>query len=201
MAKAKRVAIYLRVSTSEQTTEHQRRDLTEVAERAGWDVVGVYADEGVSGSRGRDKRPQFDAMLKAVAQRKVDMVAAWSVDRLGRSVQHLVETLSELRAVGADLYLHKQALDTTTASGRAMFGMLGVFAEFEREIIRERVLAGMATAKAKGKTIGRPRASDATLQRVRQLRAEGMGIRKVAREVGCGVSLIQRMEADAVEAA
>lgn len=195
MAKAKRVAIYLRVSTSEQSTDNQRRELMEVAERAGWDLVGVFADEGISGAKGRDKRPQFDAMLKAVTQRKVDVVAAWSVDRLGRSLQHLVDTLGELKAAGADLYLHKQALDTTTPSGRAMFGMLGVFAEFEREIIRERVMAGLATAKAKGKTVGRPRAPDETLQRVRDLRAQGWGIRKVAREVGCGVSLIQRLEA------
>lgn len=197
--KTRRVALYVRVSTKEQDTENQRRELAEVAERAGWSVVGVYADEGVSGSKGRDKRPGFDAMLKAVTRREVDMVAAWSVDRLGRSLQHLVETLQELRSAGADLYLHKQALDTTTPAGRAMFGMLGVFAEFEREIIVERVRAGMATAKARGtrtgKPIGRPRADDETRERIRKLRAGGMGIGKVAREVGCGVSLIQRMEA------
>lgn len=190
----KRVALYVRVSTTDQTTENQRRELLEVAERAGWDVVGVFADEGVSGAKGRDKRPQFDAVLKLVTQRKVDMVAAWSVDRLGRSLQHLVDTLGELKAAGADLYLHKQALDTSTPAGRAMFGMLGVFAEFEREIIRERVMAGMATAKAQGKTVGRPRAKEETVARVRELRAQGLGIRKVAREVGCGVSLIQRLE-------
>jgi DNA invertase Pin-like site-specific DNA recombinase len=193
----KRVALYVRVSTTDQTTENQRRELMEVAERAGWEVVGVFADAGVSGAKGRDKRPQFDAMLKLVTQRKVDMVAAWSVDRLGRSVQHLVETLGDLRAAGADLYLHKQALDTTTPAGRAMFQMLGVFAEFEREIIRERVVAGMATAKAQGKIVGRPRADDDTVARIRELRAQGLGIRKVAREVGCGVSLVQRLEAKA----
>lgn len=191
----KRVAIYVRVSTTDQTTENQRRELLEVAERAGWDVVGVFADEGISGAKGRDKRPAFDAVLKLVTQRKADMVAAWSVDRLGRSLQHLVETLGDLRAAGADLYLHKQALDTTTPAGRAMFGMLGVFAEFEREIIRERVGAGMATARAKGKTIGRPRASEATIAKVRELRAQGVGIRKTAREARCGVSLVQRLEA------
>jgi DNA invertase Pin-like site-specific DNA recombinase len=193
----KRVAIYVRVSTTDQTTENQRRELMEVAERAGWDVVGVFADEGVSGAKGRDKRPQFDAVLKLVTQRKVDMVAAWSVDRLGRSVQHLVETLGDLRAAGADLYLHKQALDTTTPAGRAMFQMLGVFAEFEREIIRERVVSGMATARAAGKPMGRPRAAEATVSRIRELRAQGLGIRKVAREVGCGVSLVQRIEREA----
>jgi DNA invertase Pin-like site-specific DNA recombinase len=192
--KPRKVAVYVRVSTHDQTTENQRRELAEVAERAGWDVVAVFSDEGISGAKGRDKRPGFDALMKAVTRREVDMVAAWSVDRLGRSMQHLVETLSAIRAAGADLYLHKQALDTTTPSGRAMFGMLSVFAEFEREMIVERVRAGMATAKAKGKSVGRPKASEETLQRIRELRAQGVGMLKVAREVGCGVSLIQRME-------
>lgn len=197
MTRSKRVALYVRVSTTDQTTENQRRELMEVAERAGWDVVGVFADEGISGSKGRNKRPQFDTMLKLVTQRKIDVVAAWSVDRLGRSLKHLVETLSDIQAAGADLYLHKQAVDTTSSGGRAMFGILGVFAEFEREIIRERVISGMATARAKGKTIGRPRATDETVTRVRELRRQGMGIRRVAREVGCGVSLVQRLEAAA----
>lgn len=193
--KPRNVALYVRVSTKDQTTENQRRELAEVAERAGWNVVTVYSDEGVSGAKGRDKRPGFDAMLKAVTRREVDMVAAWSVDRLGRSLLNLVDTLGSLRAAGADLYLHKQALDTTTPAGRAMFGMLGVFAEFEREIIVERVQAGMATAKANGKQVGRPKVGEAKLQRIRELRAGGMGMLKVAKEVGCGVSLIQRMEA------
>jgi DNA invertase Pin-like site-specific DNA recombinase len=186
----------VRVSTKDQTTENQRRELMEVAERAGWDVVGIYRDEGISGAKGRDKRPGFDALLKAVTRRQVDMVAAWSVDRLGRSLQNLVDTLSALRSAGADLYLHKQALDTTTPAGRAMFGMLGVFAEFEREIIVERVHAGMATARAKGKQIGRPKASEQTVARIRELRARGVGKVKIARELGCGVSLVQRVEAE-----
>lgn len=194
--KARRVALYVRVSTKDQTTEHQRRELQEVAERAGWDVVKVYADEAVSGAKGRDKRPGFDELLKAVTRREVDMVAAWSVDRLGRSMQDLVETLQALKAAGADLYLHKQALDTTTPSGRAMFGMLAVFAEFEREIIVERVRAGLATAKAKGKQVGRPRASEETVARVRELRAQGVGVLKTAKLAKCGVSLVQRIDAE-----
>lgn len=195
MPKPKNVAIYVRVSTKDQTTEHQRRELEEVAERAGWNVVGVFADEGVSGAKGRDKRPEFDRMLRAVTRREVNLVAAWSVDRLGRSLPHLVDTLQALRDAGADLYLHKQALDTTTASGRAMFGMLGVFAEFEREIIVERVRAGMETARRNGKAVGRPPRSQSTRERIAELRAGGMGIHRVAREVGCGVSLVQRVDA------
>lgn len=194
--KARRVALYVRVSTKDQTTEHQRRELQEVAERAGWDVVKVYADEAISGAKGREKRPGFDALLKAVTRREVDMVAAWSVDRLGRSMQDLVETLQALKAAGADLYLHKQALDTTTPAGRAMFGMLAVFAEFEREIIVERVRAGMATAKAKGKTVGRPKASAETVAKIRELRGQGVGVLKTAKLAGCGVSLVQRVDAE-----
>jgi DNA invertase Pin-like site-specific DNA recombinase len=127
-----RVAFYLRVSTGEQTTENQRRELEAVAYHRGWDVVAVYEDQGISGAKGREKRPQFDRMLKNAVRGKFDVLAAWAVDRLGRSLQDLVATLDELRAAGVDLFLHQQAVDTTTPSGRAMFGMLSVFAEFER---------------------------------------------------------------------
>ena len=191
----KRVAFYLRVSTDGQTTENQRRDLQEVAGRAGWSVVEVIEDAGISGSKGRDKRPGLDQLLRLVTQRKVGMVAAWSVDRLGRSLQDLVGVLNELREAGCDLYLHKQAIDTTTSTGRAMFGMLGVFAEFEREMIRDRVNAGLARAKAQGKTLGRPKTDDATIERIRAMRAGGMGMVRIARTIGCGVSVVQRVVA------
>ena len=189
----KRVGIYLRVSTKEQTTDNQRRELEQVAERAGWEVVKVFEDAGVSGAKRRDQRPAYDALLKAVARREVDLVAAWSVDRLGRSMQDLVAFLEDLRGHGADLYLHQQALDTTTPSGRALFQMLGVFAEFEREMIKERVNAGLARAKAQGKRLGRPPVSSATEAKIRALRASGMGMGKVAKTVGVGVSVVQRI--------
>jgi len=144
----RRVAFYLRVSTtSGQTTENQRLQLEAWATARGYDVVGVYADNGISGAKGRDRRPEFDRLLKDAARRKFDILAAWSVDRLGRSLQHLVETLSDLHATGVDLFLHQQALDTSTPTGRAMFQMAGVFAEWERSTIRERVLAGLARAR------------------------------------------------------
>src|SRR5215211_6272282 len=127
----KRVAIYLRVSTNGQSTENQRRELEAVAKRSGWYVVAVYEDAGISGAKGRDRRPGYDALLKDATRRKFEMIAAWSVDRLGRSLQDLVGFLTELQAIGCDLYLHQQALDTSTPSGRAMYQMLGVFAEFE----------------------------------------------------------------------
>ncbi|HWJ86595.1 MAG TPA: recombinase family protein [Pelagibacterium sp.] len=190
----KRVALYLRVSTNEQTTDNQRRELEAVAQRAGWDVVEVFEDAGVSGAKGRDKRPAYDAMLKAVTRREVDMVAAWSVDRLGRSMQDLTAFLGELHGRGADLYLHQQALDTTTPSGRAMFGMMAVFAEFERAMIVERVNAGLARAKAQGKRLGRPGHSEKMEAKVRELRSQGMGIVKVAKALGIGVSAVQRID-------
>jgi DNA invertase Pin-like site-specific DNA recombinase len=199
----KRAALYLRVSTDEQTTANQRRELEEVAARSGWTIVEVYEDAGISGAKGRDQRPAFDRLTKDAARRKFDVVMAWSVDRLGRSLQDLVGFMNELRDLKVDLFLHKQALDTTTSSGRAMFQMLGVFGEFERELIRERVKAGLARAKAETpqerraagkKAIGRPRNDDAGLAaKVQALRADGMGVLKIGRTLGVGTGLVQRL--------
>src|SRR5262245_36599814 len=147
MGKTKRVAIYTRVSTDGQSVENQRLELRTVAERHGWDVVAEFSDAGISGAKGRDKRPGFDRMLKAATRREIDMVAAWSVDRLGRSLQDLLGFLNEIHAAGVDLFLHQQGLDTSTPAGRAMFQMLGVFAEFERAMIVARVHAGLKKAR------------------------------------------------------
>jgi len=192
---AKNVAFYLRVSTGEQTTANQRRELEAVAAKAEWNVVAVFEDAGISGAKGREHRPGYDALLKAVTRREVDMVAAWSVDRIGRSMPDLVSFLTELHARGADLYLHQQALDTSTPAGRAMFQMMGVFAEFERSMIQERVRAGLARAKADGTKLGRPTIGSDVEARIRALRAEGTGIVKVAKTLGVGVSAVQRVVA------
>ena len=146
----RRAALYLRVSTTEQTTENQDLELRAVAGRMGCAITKVYCDHGISGAKGRDKRPAFDRLCRDAARREFDIVMAWSVDRLGRSLRDLIEFLSELHALGIDLYLHQQGLDTTTPSGRAMFQMMGVFAEFERAMIAERVRAGLARARANG---------------------------------------------------
>ena len=189
----KRAAIYIRVSTDGQTTEHQRRELQEVAARKGWEVMEVYEDAGISGAKGRDKRPALDAMLKDATRKRFDVIAAWSVDRLGRSLAHLVDMLAEIHGVDCDLYLHQQAVDTSTPSGRALFQMMGVFAEFERAMIRERVMAGLRTARKKGVKLGRRRIGGDKEGKVRFLRAKGWGILRIAREVGCGVSAVQRI--------
>jgi DNA invertase Pin-like site-specific DNA recombinase len=189
----RRVGIYLRVSTDGQSTENQRRELEAVAVRSGWEVVRIYEDAGIARSRGRDKRPAFDRMLKDATARKINMIEVWSVDRLGRSLQHLVDFLSELKALNCHLYVHQQAIDTTTRSGRAMLHMCGVFAEFEREIIGERVRAGLARARDRGIKLGRRPVKPAVEARIRALRAKGHGILKISRILGVGSSLVQRV--------
>jgi DNA invertase Pin-like site-specific DNA recombinase len=184
---AKRVAIYARVSTDAQTTENQLRELRAAAERAGWEIVGEFVDHAVSGAKGREQRPQFDRMLKAAARRQFDVIAAWSVDRLGRSLRHLVDFIEGIHASKVDLYLHQQGIDTTTPSGKAMFAMCGVFAEFERAMMQERIRAGLERARAQGKRLGRPKVAAHVGDRVRALRAAGKSIMAIAKELGIGV--------------
>ncbi len=188
-----KVAIYARVSTNEQTTENQVRELTGWADRAGHEIVAIYDDNGISGAKGREYRKEFDKLLKAAVRREFDLVSAWSVDRLGRSLQDLVGFLTDLHGAGVDLYLHQQALDTTTPSGKAMFQMMGVFAEFERSMISERVKAGLARTKAKGTKLGRPMASAKTEAQILKLRSKGMGMLKIGKELGVGTSTVQRV--------
>jgi DNA invertase Pin-like site-specific DNA recombinase len=195
----KRIALYLRVSTSKQETQNQRRELEAVAKRSHWQIVKVYEDAGISGAKGRDERPGLDAMLKAVNAKEFDLVATWSVDRLGRSLTDLLSILQQLKDKGVDLFLHQQGLDTSTTAGKAMFQMLGVFAEFERGIIRERVNAGLARAREKGVTLGRPRIDAAVEKRIKALRKKGFGMLKIGRELGIGTSAVQRVIAREAE--
>ena len=192
----KRAVLYLRVSTVDQTTANQERELREVASRMGCEIVKVYKDHGISGAKGRDKRPAFNALIRDAAQRKFDMVMAWSVDRLGRSLHDLVSFLSELHALHIDLFLHQQGLDTTTPAGKAMFQMMGVFAEFERAMIQERVRAGLRRAKDEGKRLGRPRiAPDLEKRILAALRVPNRteGERKIAARFGVDPSTVQRI--------
>ena len=189
----KRAALYLRVSTGEQTTENQHLELLAAAKRTGWQIVEIYEDAGVSGAKGRDKRPEFDRLLKGAVRREFDVIMTWSVDRLGRSLQHLVEFLGEIHAKGVDLYCHQQGVDTTTPAGKAMFQMCGVFAEFERAMIQERVKAGLARARAQGKILGRPKVTRKVEQSIYRLRVAGTGKRKIAKQLGIGVSTVMRV--------
>jgi DNA invertase Pin-like site-specific DNA recombinase len=192
----KRAVLYLRVSTLDQTTANQERELREVAARMGCDIIKVYKDHGISGAKGREKRPAFDALCRDAAQRKFDVVMAWSVDRLGRSLQDLVAFLSELHALRIDLFLHQQGLDTTTPAGKAMFQMMGVFAEFERAMIQERVRAGLARARSEGKRLGRPPIPADLEKAIRAaLNKPGRteGVRKIAARFGVDPGTVQRV--------
>jgi DNA invertase Pin-like site-specific DNA recombinase len=186
---SKRIAIYARVSTSQQTCENQLNELRVVADRAGYQIVAEFVDEGISGSKGRQNRPALDQMLKECTRRRFDLVMCWDISRLGRSVQNLIEIMNELQSLKVDLFFLQQGMDTSTASGRMMFSVFGALAEYERELIRERVIAGQARAKAAGVRFGRPKTiTENTRETVRLLRDQGVGIRKIARTLGIGVS-------------
>jgi DNA invertase Pin-like site-specific DNA recombinase len=192
MGKGKRVVFYLRVSTGSQTVENQRQELAKAAEQRGWSVAELYSDNGVSGAIGREHRKAFDALLKAAARREFDMVAAWSVDRLGRSLRNLNSFLDEIHGAGVDLYLHQQGLDTSTPAGRAMFALCGIFAEFERALIVERVRAGLSRARAQGKRLGRPALPAETREKILAAAGAGNTGRAIARQLGISEASVRR---------
>lgn len=200
--KGKRAAIYLRVSTGDQTTENQRLDLGKLAELRGWEVVAVFADEGVSGTKDRDQRPGLDALLKDARRRRFDVVLFWAVDRLGRSTAAVTRAMEDLDRAGIQQFYWKESMDTSTAHGRAMLEMAAVFARLEREMIVARVNAGLARAKANGVRLGRPNVEPKTEAAIlAALDKGGEGIRKIARRLGCGVSTVQRVKAAAASTA
>jgi DNA invertase Pin-like site-specific DNA recombinase len=190
----KRAAIYVRVSTDRQTIENQMRELHRIAQRRGWEVVQEYRDAGISGSKGREERPGLDEMLKDAQRRRFDVVMAWAIDRLGRSLIDLLGTIQALEAYGVDLYLDQQALDTTTPAGKLMFQITGAFAEFERSMIRQRINAGLKRAKAAGKQLGRPRIAPALEKRIQSQLRGGKGMLKIAAELGVGSGTVQRIK-------
>jgi DNA invertase Pin-like site-specific DNA recombinase len=195
----KRAAIYVRVSTDKQTVENQIRELRQIAERRGWEVVQEYRDAGISGSKGRDARPGLDEMLKDAQRRRFDVVMAWAIDRLGRSLIDLLGTIQTLEACHVDMYLDQQAIDTTTPAGRLMFQVTGAFAEFERSMIRQRVHAGLKRAVEAGKQLGRPRIPAELEKRIQDLLRGGRGILSVAKECGVGTGTVQRIAREVAE--
>lgn len=206
--KTKRAALYLRVSTDGQATANQRLALEAIAAQRGWVVSQVYEDAGISGAKGRDKRPGLDAMLRDATRGRFDVVMAWAMDRLGRSLAGLIDSLKELEASRVDLFLHQQAIDTTTPAGRMFFHVTGAFAEFERDMIRERVRAGLDRARASGMTrqgkplvLGRPKVGRDIEDAIRAKLAEGAGMLKVAKELSVGVSTVQRVRRETQQSA
>lgn len=168
--------------------------LTEVAQRSGWSVVQTFSDEGISGAKGRSQRPGYDALLKAVARKEVQIVAAWSVDRLGRSLPDLITFLGELQAHGCDLFLHQQALNSSSAHGRMVFGLLSVFSEFERSMIRARVISGLERARSQGVRLGRPTIPPIRLKKVEQGLQAGGSIRVVAKATGVSTATVMKVK-------
>ena len=188
-----RVVIYSRVSTKDQDTENQMRLLRDIVERNNYDLIDEYVDHGISGSKGRDKRPQFDRLIKDMIRRKFDKILVWDVSRLGRSLQHLVEFLNEVNSVGCDLYIHQSGLDTSTPSGKMMFQMIGVFSEFEREMISERVKLGLDKVKSQGVKLGRPKVDNSELHKsVLKLKSQGLNITQISKQLSIGRSSVYR---------
>jgi DNA invertase Pin-like site-specific DNA recombinase len=193
-----RAAIYLRVSRDDQTTENQRLVVARVAEHRGWMIVQTYEDQGISGAKGRDQRPAFDAMLKDAVRRRYDILIVWSIDRLGRSVLHVANALAELDAAGIRLYRDQQGIDSGTPMGRAMIQMASVFGEQERSMLRARVLAGLERVRQQGKRLGRPKVAPKVENAIRTHLNAGMGILKVAALVGVGSGTVQRVKREMV---
>jgi DNA invertase Pin-like site-specific DNA recombinase len=187
----KRIALYARVSTDKQTCENQLQELRTIAERMNYIIVGEFVDNGISGMKTRQNRPALDQLMKTATQRKFDMVMCWSIDRLGRSLQNLVEILNELQALKIDLFFLQQGMDTSTPSGRMIFSVFGAIGEFERNLIRERVIAGQKRAVANGVKIGRPsKMNDGLRSAIQLLREKGMGIKQIARELKVGIGTV-----------
>jgi DNA invertase Pin-like site-specific DNA recombinase len=193
-----RAAIYLRVSRDDQTTENQRLVLARVAGYRGWQIVQTYEDQGISGAKGRDQRPAFDAMLKDAVRRRYDILLVWSIDRLGRSVLHVSNALAELDAAGIRLYCDQQGIDSSTPMGRAMIQMASVFGEQERSMLRARVLAGLDRVRQQAKKLGRPKVSPKIENAIRHHLSAGKGILKVAALVGCGSGTVQRVKREMI---
>ena len=186
-----RCAIYTRVSTNNQTIENQVRVLREFATMKGYTIVKEYTDEGISGAKGREDRTGFDTLIKDATKKEFDMILCWSVDRLGRNLSHLVSFLNEIHSVGCDLYIHQSGMDTSTPMGKMMFQLTGIFAEFERGMIAERVKAGQERSKKKN---GRPsNLNDGLIHSIRYMKEQGVGIRKIAKDLKVGVGTIYKV--------
>ena len=182
-----RAVLYARVSTADQTTDNQTLELSKVAERNGWEITEVFEDT-ISGAK--TKRPALERLLKGVIRKEFDVVMVWDVSRLGRSLTHLVSLLEDFHAKGVNLYFHTQAIDTTTPAGTALFQMMGVFSQWERSMIQERIKAGLARAKAQGKRLGRVPIPPITIKKIKELRASGLPLTAIGKKVGVSVGKV-----------
>ena len=189
-----KVAIYSRVSTNVQTTENQLLPLKEYVERMNYELVNIYQDEGISGSKGRDQRPALNEMMKDAVKGKFKKVLVFDVSRLGRSLKDLINIMTDMKNQNIDFYFYNQGIDTTSSTGQMMFNLLGVLAQWELGQISERSKAGIARARAQGKTIGRPTTINESVEKsVLMLRDKEYGIRKIATELKIGVGSVMRI--------
>lgn len=189
-----RVALYARVSTHDQTVENQLHALRDWAAARGHTVVAEYTDQGISGAKGRDKRPALDAMMKDATRGKFDMLAATALDRLGRNLRHLVGLFGELEALRVGVFVQNMALDTSTPIGRLTFNVMGAFAEFERELNRERTRMALDRARRNGKRLGRPTVGPTTERQVVALLEAKTPINKITRLARVGKSAVYRIQ-------
>ena len=186
------VAIYVRVSTQQQTTENQLLELYEVCERNDWTVVEEY-NETVSGTKGQSDREELNRMMIDASRRKFEKVVVWSVDRIGRDMKHLVSVLSQMKDLNVDLYSYRQGIDTSTTMGSSFFYMVGIFAELENNMRRERQIVGIRRALENGAKFGRKsKLNDVTISAISSMREEGQSIRKIAKELNLGVGTVHK---------
>jgi len=188
-----KVVIYSRVSTKDQNCENQIQLLKKIVHQNNWELVDTYVDVGISGSKGRESRKEFDRLNKDMVRRKFNRILVWDISRLGRSLQHLVEFLNEVNSIGCNLYIHQSGLDTSTPNGKMMFQMIGVFSEFEREMISERVKLGLERVKSKGKKLGRPQRVNLTMvDEMKKLKNIGWSYGKISEHLGVSKMTVSR---------
>jgi DNA invertase Pin-like site-specific DNA recombinase len=188
--KNKTVVIYARVSTGQQKVDLQLRELRRFVKRSGWKLFKEYIDEGYSGKD--TKRPAYSQMMEAARRRRFNILLVWKFDRLSRSTRDLLNTLEELDPLGVDFISYENQIDTTTPSGKLFFTIVAAIAQFEREIIRERVIAGLENARSKGKVLGRPRLGDSLIDKAKELRKQGMSYRQIGRELETPESTVRK---------
>ncbi len=189
----KKVAIYMRVSTKSQTTLNQELELQSLAQRMNYEIVAKYKDEGISGAKNRDERPALSEMMKEAVRGKFDGVLVYDLSRLGRNLEELIRILNEMNQLNINLFFYREAINTETSSGKMMFSMFGVLAEWERSLIAERIVSGQNRARTQGKRIGRPSTfNEGMKQAVRKMREKGMGIVAISKTLGCGVGSVYK---------
>jgi len=187
----KKVVIYARVSTLDQTVDNQLIKLRDHCSKMGWEIVKEYTDEGLSGTLSRNKRPALNAMINDGYRKKFDTVVCWDISRLGRSMKELIMFLSDMKDRGIGICSVRQGFDTSTSMGEIMFQFVGILSSWEREMIRERTLAGLERAKSEGKTLGRKKVTDKVITaKIIELRNDKKSIREIASEVGISIGTV-----------